>query len=412
MEVFQADLFTHVVDSYIEAGGELSNTELYASVARKAGLTAEEAARKSPIGKRGTPRSTFTRSIRWHQQTLRQLNILSRSDSRGVWKMAVVNNKGLAEAADGTRLVAFSTSLGLAIWGNCKHAFDGLAETVDLVVTSPPYLLNQARNYGNPQGEQAYIDFICSSLEPVIEKLAPTGSLCLNIGNDCFVSRSPARSLYRERLVLAICDRFSLHKMDELIWVNPSRPPGPIAWASKQRVQLNSGYEPIYWFAKDPHRVKADNRRVLEPHTKQHLELMMRGGEAREAHYGDGAFRIRHGSFGAITPGRIPRNVITRSHTCPDTRQYRRDATALGLPCHGAMQPVSVPDFLIRYLSEPGDLIVDPFGGTAKTGMAAERNGRRWMVVERILQYLRGSAARFECFPGYTLHQGVANAFL
>src|SRR5690606_28080960 len=105
-------------------------------------------------------------------------------------------------------------------------------------------------------------------------------------------------SLYRERLLLTLCDRFSLYKMDEIIWWNPSRPPGPVAWASKQRVQLNSGYEVIYWLTNAPEKITSDNRRVLEKHTQKHMDLMLSGGERRTASYGNGAYTLRDGSFG------------------------------------------------------------------------------------------------------------------
>jgi site-specific DNA-methyltransferase (cytosine-N4-specific) len=131
------------------------------------------------------------------------------------------------------------------------------------------------------------------------------------------------------------------------------------------------------------------------------------GGEGRLATYGDGANRIRPDSFGRVTTGRIPRNVIERGHACGDTMAYRRHAHALGLPIHGAMQPTSIPDFFIRFLTEPGDLVVDPFGGTVKTGLAAERLGRRWLVTEWMLEYLRGAAEMFRGFSGFSIHGGL-----
>lgn len=78
-------------------------------------------------------------------------------------------------------------------------------------------------------------------------QLAPGGSICLNLTNDSFVPGSPARSVAKERLVLAMVDRLGLKLMDTLIWHNASKPPGPIQYASKRRVQLNTSYEPIYY---------------------------------------------------------------------------------------------------------------------------------------------------------------------
>lgn len=234
--------------------------------------------------------------------------------------------------------------------------------------------------------------------------LVPGGSIVLNIGNDVFLERSPARSMYAERLLLALHDRLGLHLMDRVPWVNYSKPPGPTWWACVNRVQLASAHELVYWLTNDPARVRSDNRRVLEAHSERHRELIAAGGERRTASYGDGAYRLRPGDFGSPTAGRIPRNVIERGHVCADTLRYRKHAAERGLPLHGAMYPTDIPDFFVRFLTEPGDLGVDPFGGTARTGLAAERLGRRWLVVEWMLQYLQGAAGLFRDSTGFELH--------
>ncbi len=404
MSFLQGDLFAPVLEAYVEAGScDLSNEVLYKSVAAKIGLDESEIDAKTPIGKTGQMHSVFKRAVRWHQQTAKKMGLLEHGDSRGLWRMANVTKKGLCEAPAGVKLIGFSTKLGIAIWGDCSTALAGLDQPVTAIICSPPYLLSKQRDYGNPKGEQEYIDFITRCLEPVIAHLAPGGSLCLNISNDSFLPGLPARSMYRERLLLTLAERFQLFKMDEIPWFNPSRPPGPVAWASKQRVQLNSGYEVIYWMTNDPTKITSDNRRVLEQHTRKHMDLMMSGGEKRSKSYGNGAYTLRDGSFGKVTEGKIPRNVLVRGHSCADTRQYRRDAEALGLPIHGAMSPLSVPEFLLKFLTKEGELCIDPFGGTIKLGMAAERNNRRWIVVERVLDYIRGSAERFRMFDGFSM---------
>lgn len=94
-------------------------------------------------------------------------------------------------------------------------------------------------------------------------------------------------------------------------------------------------------------------------------------------------------------------------HACSDTRHYRNHADDLGLRAHGAMQPTDIPEFFIRFLTEPGQLVVDNFGGTGRAALASERTGRRWAISEWILQYLRGSAELFRGFPGFCLHPAL-----
>lgn len=404
----QLDLFAHIAAVYADsAQAEVTNAQLYAAVAARAGVSADELAARRPIGKAGTPRSIVKRQVRWAQQTLKQLGVIAHVEgSRGVWQRIERNPAGLHQCVTGVRLLAFSTRLGLALWGDCVDIFSRLDQPIMACLTSPPYPLAKARAYGGPT-EAEYVDFLTAALEPIVALLAPEGSICLNLGQDVFQPGLPSRSLYIERVTLALHDRLGLSLMDRLVWHNPSRPPGPIAWASKKRVQLNTAYDPVLWFSPDPLRVKADNRRVLEPHTASHLRLIAAGGEQRCASYGDGAHTLSPGRYRQETPGRIPRNVISRGHRCKDTDAYRRDAQGLGLPVHGAMQPLSIPDFLIRFLTEPGDLVVDPFGGSCTTGMAAERLGRRWVVAEQIMDFLRAGGERFRESEGFHMPPGV-----
>jgi len=400
----QLDLFAAVAAAYAAAGA-IANSELYAAVAGATGLDLDST---TPIGKAGVRRSVWKRQVRWQQQTLKAMGVLERvPGERGAWRLATQEG-GLSMAKPGVSLLGFSTNLGLAVWGDCSTVLAGLDQPITLIVSSPPYPIQRSRAYGGTADTAAYIDFICRAIEPAVSGLAPGGSLCLNVSNDVFEPGLPSRSLYLERLTLAIADRFGMSLMDRLIWHNGSKPPGPCAWTSKKRMQLNVAWEPILWFTNDPTRITSDNRRVLEAHTERQLKLMKAGGEKREADYGDGAYRLRPGAYGELTSGRIPRNVIARGHACADTRQYRADAKRLSLPVHGAMQPLSIPDFLIRFLSKADDLIVDPFGGTFKAGMAAERLGRRWIVAEKVLEYVRGSGERFRRFDGFTWGNGIA----
>lgn len=406
----QLSLFEYVIETYgstAEGAGVLDNERLYHAVAVRAGLSEQELKTKMPIGESGQKRSVIKRQIRWHQQTLKHLGLLERVDDvRGLWQLTKEGRHQLRRTADNVSILAFSTNLGIAIWGDCRKIFGRLREPIHLIVTSPPYPLARPRAYGNPT-QAEYVDFICKVLEPILANLIDGGSICLNISNDIFEQGSPARSLYQERLVLALHDRFGLSLMDRLVWHNPSKPPGPVQWASLKRVQLNVGYEPILWFTNNPHKVRSDNRRVLEPHTERHLQLIAKGGCQTEAEYGDGAYRRRKGSFGNQTPGRIPKNIFSITHNCSDHKQYRKDCERLGLQPHGAVFPALLPSFLIKLLTEPGDLIADPFGGKLTTGLVAEKLDRRWISTEWIYDYIRGATERFRNCDGFWMNPSL-----
>jgi site-specific DNA-methyltransferase (cytosine-N4-specific) len=405
------DLFTAVLDSYPSSGGALKNADLYRRVSDRTGISLAQIEARSPIGQRGALHSPVKRRVRFVQQTLRALGLLAHDEAggRGAWKLTPKGQKQLTPAAPRRVLVGFSTDLGLALWASCTDVFQSLDEPIALCLTSPPYPLRQPRAYGNPP-EHEYVDWMVSMLEPIVRHLMPGGSIVLNVSNDIFESQSPARSLYQERLVLALHSELGLSKMDQLVWLNPSRPPGPVQWASKSRQQLNATWESIYWFTNDPHRCRADNRRVLEPHTERHAKLLADGGERRTTNYGDGAYRLREGSYGKPTVGRIPRNVITQSHRCAHTNRLRAHAAANDLPAHGASMPLALCCKLVQFLSAEGDLVVDPFSGWFKTAKAAQQAGRRWIGTELMGEYVLGAAGGFTEEPGYELHGALAQA--
>lgn len=49
---------------------------------------------------------------------------------------------------------------------------------------------------------------------------------------------------------------------------------------------------------------------------------------------------------------------------------------------HPARFPVALPSFFIRLLTQPGHIVLDPFGGTGTTAVAAEALQRRWVLTE------------------------------
>jgi site-specific DNA-methyltransferase (cytosine-N4-specific) len=56
---------------------------------------------------------------------------------------------------------------------------------------------------------------------------------------------------------------------------------------------------------------------------------------------------------------------------------------------------LALPTFFIKLLTMPGQIVVDPFGGTGTTGLAAERLGRRWLVTEIDSKYAAIVPSRF-----------------
>ncbi|WHQ45824.1 winged helix-turn-helix domain-containing protein [Alcaligenes faecalis] len=120
----QLDLFSSVVSAYIQTGQELSNNDLYAYVANKHGLTAEDFA-TTPVGTAAVPVSQLKRKIRWYQQTLKHAGVIERvHGKRGVWELVnTESSAGLKEILPNQAVLGFSTDLGIAIIAHCESFF-------------------------------------------------------------------------------------------------------------------------------------------------------------------------------------------------------------------------------------------------------------------------------------------------
>jgi DNA modification methylase len=71
---------------------------------------------------------------------------------------------------------------------------------------------------------------------------------------------------------------------------------------------------------------------------------------------------------------------------------------------HGAPFPVSLVRFLMEFLTEVDDLVVDNFSGSQTTPEVAEILGRRWLAVDNIWEYLRGGAERMRKYNGFRMN--------
>ena len=57
--------------------------------------------------------------------------------------------------------------------------------------------------------------------------------------------------------------------------------------------------------------------------------------------------------------------------------------------------PASLASFFVHFLTDPGDLVLDPFAGSNTTGFVAELAGRRWVAIDQEKKYVEQSRIRF-----------------
>jgi hypothetical protein len=247
--------------------------------------------------------------------------------------------------------------------------------------------------------------------------LSPTGSMVVDIGG-AYLPGRPHRSTYHFKLVVELARHFEL--CQEFYWYNPAKLPSPAEWVNVRRVRVKDSVDPVFWFAKDAAATKADNTRVLKRYSDSMEALLKNGYQYRvrpSGHDISAKFSKRHA--GAIPPNVVgfgqPRdydtavlvgeefedlfpNLLAISNTSSNAH-YQRECLAHGIKPHPARFPVGLPAFFIEFLTEPGDLVCDPFAGSNVTGEAAEALGRRWVSCDLDQEgdgdYVRASAFRF-----------------
>jgi len=285
----------------------------------------------------------------------------------------------------------YQTKLGSSYLGDSEEIMKEIeSESVDLIITSPPYALIREKDYGNVTSNE-YINWFQPFADEFYRILKPDGSFVLNIGGS-WVKGEPSKSLYTYDLLLDLCrnERHPFKLAQDLYWYNPAKLPAPAEWVTVRRIRVKDSIEFLWWFSKSK-SPKADNNRVLKQYSKSMEKLLKNGYQAKlrpSGHDISKKFSTRH-------KGAIPSNLIVASNTDSNSR-YMRKCREYGIQPHPAKFTKDLPDFFINYLTDRRDKVLDPFGGSNVTGMVAEKLGRRWMCLDNVEEYLFASQFRFK----------------
>lgn len=386
----QLDLFAATLAAYESAAESISNAELYQELKRH--YPGTDKTRK--FGSDEYDRNEFEHKVRWQQQNLKRLGAIE-NVGRGEWQLTKLKRTELTKIKAQKHVLAMSTSLGIMIWSQQEDLLEKmeLDEPIDLFITSPPYPIIKPRAYGGV-AEQEMVDFICRVLEPVVKRLAQGGNIALNIGT-CNEPGSPAKSMYPERVAIALHDRLGLKKMGNIIWSSNKNPVSSGPFATKNKINLMSAYEHVFWFTNDPRASFVDTRVIAGEHTEAHKKFVERGGVKQARNYADGAYAPRVGDYSTLRSGKLPRDVWDISNYCHRNRAVNKFAKQANLPTHGAKMPYELAHKAISLLSRKGKLVVDTMAGTLTVPQAANDLGRKWICCEQMLEYIQQGFSRF-----------------
>ena len=287
------------------------------------------------------------------------------------------------------------TQHGIIVHGNSLDVLAMYkAESVDLIMTSPPFGLVRKKYYGNVEADE-YVEWFKSFAATFNRILKDDGSLVIDIGG-AWNKGYPTRNLYHFKLLIMLCDEFGFHLAQDFYWWNPSKLPTPAEWVTVRRVRVKDAINTVWWLSKTPWP-KASNRRVLQPYSPSMRDLLENGYRAKKRPSGhdiSDKFLINNGAA-------IPPNLIAIPNT-ESNSFYLRYCDERGIRPHPARYPAELPEYFVRMLTDPGDLVVDPFAGSCVTGEVCERTERRWVCIELLREYCEAALGRFVRDPRET----------
>ncbi len=286
---------------------------------------------------------------------------------------------------------AYFTANGATYIGDSRELLAELPDnSVNLVMTSPPFALQRQKAYGNLD-QYEYIDWFLDFARLVHQKLTPDGSFVVDFGG-AYMKGVPVRSLYNFRVMIRMVDELGFFLAEDFYWFNPSKLPSPIEWVNKRKLRVKDSVNTVWWFSKTEWP-KADITKVLAPYSDRMKKLIENPDKFYTPKLRPSGHDIGAG-FAKDNGGAIPPNLLQISNS-ESNGQYLAACKALGVKGHPARFPTKLPQFFIRMLTEPGDLVLDIFGGSNTTGQVAEEEGRKWMTFEADAEYVAASAFRF-----------------
>jgi DNA modification methylase len=301
----------------------------------------------------------------------------------------------------------YRTELGTAFCGDSLKVLRSQrlakeAGRVQLVFTSPPFPLNTKKRYGNLGGAE-YIRWF-ARFAPLLRRLvSDNGSIVVEIGNAWEAGR-PVMSTLVLRALLRFLEKGGLNLCQEFVWYNPARLPSPVQWVNVERIRVKDAFTRLWWMSPSD-RPKADNRRILRDYSDSMKRLIQTGqynAGRRPSQHTIGTHSFKTDNGGAIPPnvleaddviplGTFLKGTNTRSHD-----QYQVFCRSRNVALHPARMPRELVEFFLRFLTDEGDTVLDPFAGSNTTGAVAESLGRRWISCEARWDYAASSIARFD----------------
>jgi site-specific DNA-methyltransferase (adenine-specific) len=249
--------------------------------------------------------------------------------------------------------------------GDCLDVLQDIEEnSVDLIVTSPPYADRRAKTYGGIKPEE-YVAWFLPRSKEFLRVLKPDGTFILNIKEKV---ENGERHTFVIDLILALRQEGWLWT-EEFIWHKKNSYPGK--WPNRFR----DSWERLLQFNKTRNfKMYQDEVRVpMGEWAKSRLKKLSETDKRRDNSKVGSGF------------GKNISNWVGRELAYPSNVLHL--ATETGNKAHSAVFPKELPAWFIRLFTKPGDMVLDPFLGSGTTCIAAFDLDRKSLGIEIFEEY-------------------------
>jgi site-specific DNA-methyltransferase (adenine-specific) len=245
-------------------------------------------------------------------------------------------------------------------------------KTIDLIVTSPPYADQRKKTYGGIHPDD-YVSWFMPIAKELKRVLKPTGSFILNIKEKAV---NGERHTYVLDLIKAMRKQGWLWT-EEYIWHKRNSSPGK--WPNRFR----DAWERCLHFNKQ-REFYMNQEAVMVPMgdwAKPRLKNLSETDKRRDNSKANSGF------------GKNVSNWVGREMAYPTNVLHL--ATECANKMHSATFPVGLPEWFIKLLSKEDHIILDPFAGAGTTAIAAHRQNRNWIMIEKLIENCKIIEERF-----------------
>jgi len=268
--------------------------------------------------------------------------------------------------------------------------------SVDLVMTSPPYADARKATYGGVCADE-YVEWFKPIAKEIYRILKPTGSFILNIGDNTVDGET---HLYTFELPIMLKRELGFKFIDPLIWHKKNPAPG------RFKNRFKDGWEFCFHFTKTLD-IKFKAKEVATPTKPESIARDKREKNETQTKSGTGSGftkkgrRERNNNSGV---GTVDENFTELEMALPsNVLHYSGETTNVG---HPAAYPTDIPAFFIKAFTDEGDLVYDPFFGSGTTGEVCLRMGRNFIGSEMKDEYIPVSKERLRPYK-VSLFSGV-----